>query len=677
MRARSRLAIAVAVSIVTHVAAQSPTTPAFSYQGRLLSIGAPLNGNVDMTFSLWDDPTLSAPANQVGSTITFDGVGANPPPVTVANGLFTVALDFGFPAFDGNARWVEVSVRFPAGSGVYTTLTPRQPITVAPYAIRSLIDNVGGGLTLPYAGSTNSAVPAFQVTNTGAGNAAAFIGNHITTPSLLVSTTGITALRANANTGDGIAVDGLGTVQGISGGTIAGSTGVRGISQGPVAVTTYGVYGTTNSANSVAAGVYGTSSTGPTQGVFGETTSTNGGAAGVWGRASGATGATTGVLGWANSSTDGAAGVAGTALSGSGVTRGVTGTTNSGSDNAAGVLGSATSVNGVTFGVLGTTVSSNDTATGVSGIAGNPSGRTFGVQGQTLSTSDGATGVTGTAFQGNGATRGVEGRTNSIAADARGVSGIAAGASGATKAVYGNNLSVSANAIGVEGIVSAAGVAVTNYGVKGTSNSTGGFAAGVYGGVANGSANGVIGETTSVVAQTTGVWGRATGTTGQTYGVWGNSQSTAANAAGVFAEGNGVVAPGFPKAAALEINNGAIRVPQLAVRAAGVVTTSGGWTLIKSGNCEACPLFSCQDHCHTIGGFQDLTINNSLIIGGQSMIQVSIEGAPPAPASGCWAQVISTANGSAVVRVTAMGNICCATAPYTGTVKVNYLIINP
>jgi hypothetical protein len=75
-------------------------------------------------FGLWDALTVGA---QIGATKTSVGV---------ANGLFTISnLDFGANAFDGNARWLEIAVRCPAGSGSYTTLSPRQALTPAPYAL--------------------------------------------------------------------------------------------------------------------------------------------------------------------------------------------------------------------------------------------------------------------------------------------------------------------------------------------------------------------------------------------------------------------------------------------------------------------------------------------------------------------------------------------------------------
>lgn len=49
-----------------------------------------------------------------------------------------VSLEFGASAFTGDKRWLEIAVRSPAGSGSFTTLTPRQPLTASPYALKAL-----------------------------------------------------------------------------------------------------------------------------------------------------------------------------------------------------------------------------------------------------------------------------------------------------------------------------------------------------------------------------------------------------------------------------------------------------------------------------------------------------------------------------------------------------------
>ncbi len=107
--------------------AQTPLGTAFTYQGHLNSGGGAVNGTCDFQFGLWDAGVNGA---QIGSTQTVSSV-------TVANGLFIVQLDFGSSAFTGDARWLEIAVRCPAGSGTYTTLTPRQSLTAAPYALYS------------------------------------------------------------------------------------------------------------------------------------------------------------------------------------------------------------------------------------------------------------------------------------------------------------------------------------------------------------------------------------------------------------------------------------------------------------------------------------------------------------------------------------------------------------
>jgi hypothetical protein len=104
---------------------QSLAGSAFTYQGRLTSGGAPVNGPCDFQFSLFD---AASAGTQIGSTQPATNV-------SVMNGLFTVAIDFGGGAFNGAARWLEIGVRCPAGSGSYTTLSPRQALHAAPYAL--------------------------------------------------------------------------------------------------------------------------------------------------------------------------------------------------------------------------------------------------------------------------------------------------------------------------------------------------------------------------------------------------------------------------------------------------------------------------------------------------------------------------------------------------------------
>jgi hypothetical protein len=122
------------VSVLAYAGAQGT---AFTYQGFLKVSGNPANANYDFQFSLW---TAASGGAQVGSTLTLTSV-------PVQNGLFTVSLDFG-NVWDGSDRYLQVAVR-PAGSGSYTTLTPRVKINPTPYAIWALSVPWSGIIGIP------------------------------------------------------------------------------------------------------------------------------------------------------------------------------------------------------------------------------------------------------------------------------------------------------------------------------------------------------------------------------------------------------------------------------------------------------------------------------------------------------------------------------------------------
>ncbi len=96
----------------------------FTYQGQLRNNGAPVNGSCDIAFRLYDAATsgtlLALPLTQT---------------IAIANGLFTTQLDFGATTFNGDARWLDMRVRCPAGSGTFTLFDQRQALTAVPYAI--------------------------------------------------------------------------------------------------------------------------------------------------------------------------------------------------------------------------------------------------------------------------------------------------------------------------------------------------------------------------------------------------------------------------------------------------------------------------------------------------------------------------------------------------------------
>lgn len=101
---------------------------AFTYQGELQTAGELTTNDCDFRFTLFDAETDGNPVgNQVEQI-------AQP----VVEGVFTLSLDFGPDVFDGQNRWVGIEVRCPTAVGNYQALSPRQPITAAPYAIRAL-----------------------------------------------------------------------------------------------------------------------------------------------------------------------------------------------------------------------------------------------------------------------------------------------------------------------------------------------------------------------------------------------------------------------------------------------------------------------------------------------------------------------------------------------------------
>ncbi len=113
------------LALVAHAA--SPGS-GVTYQGRLAEGGKPASGAFDLRFALFDAPGGGA---QIGQTLVFPSVG-------VVDGAFTVVLDFGVGAFDGNARWLEVAVRHTGQGASLATLDPRQAITPAPYALYAM-----------------------------------------------------------------------------------------------------------------------------------------------------------------------------------------------------------------------------------------------------------------------------------------------------------------------------------------------------------------------------------------------------------------------------------------------------------------------------------------------------------------------------------------------------------
>jgi hypothetical protein len=99
---------------------------AFTYHGRLTDNGSPANGRYDLRFVLYD---ADSGGNQFGPILTNTNM-------VVSSGVFIATLDFG-SVFDGNGRWLEISVRT-NGASNFATLAPRQNLTPIPYALTAI-----------------------------------------------------------------------------------------------------------------------------------------------------------------------------------------------------------------------------------------------------------------------------------------------------------------------------------------------------------------------------------------------------------------------------------------------------------------------------------------------------------------------------------------------------------
>lgn len=137
----------------------APAGSAFTYQGSLADGALPASGSFNLRFRLYDAATAGG---QIGATVSHSSV-------PVAGGLFTVVLDFGVGAFQGDARWLEIDVQPDVPGGLLTTLSPRQPLTPVPYALFAL-GGVGGGAYWQASGT--------HITNTNTGN----VGIGVATP---------------------------------------------------------------------------------------------------------------------------------------------------------------------------------------------------------------------------------------------------------------------------------------------------------------------------------------------------------------------------------------------------------------------------------------------------------------------------------------------------------------
>lgn len=99
---------------------------AITYQGYLSDQVGAVTDTCDFQFTLYSSAEGDI---SIGTT-------QNKLDVPVTDGIFMIeVLDFGEGVFKGQALHMEITVRCPAGTGTYTPLSPRQPISPSPYAL--------------------------------------------------------------------------------------------------------------------------------------------------------------------------------------------------------------------------------------------------------------------------------------------------------------------------------------------------------------------------------------------------------------------------------------------------------------------------------------------------------------------------------------------------------------
>lgn len=143
-----------------------------TYQGELSDGGNSASGNYEFSFALYDDLVAGV---QAGSTVTQV--------LTVADGLFTATPEFG-DVFDGTALYLEIGVRPEGSADPFTTLSPRQTLTAAPYALSlrpgaDIVGSVTSDAALSAHNTATSGSASYALrgeTDSNSGSAAAVFG---------------------------------------------------------------------------------------------------------------------------------------------------------------------------------------------------------------------------------------------------------------------------------------------------------------------------------------------------------------------------------------------------------------------------------------------------------------------------------------------------------------------
>lgn len=244
------------------------TGTAFTYQGSLIKSGTGVSDTCNFNFTLYD--ALSG-GSVVGSPVAKNSV-------SISNGIFTVDLDFGGTAFDGNARYLDIQVQC-TGDASMQQLSPRTALNGTPYAITAL--GLQPGVNVSGSDTSGRIFGAQNTATTGTG-----VGLYGDTQS--ATGAGVSGINLSSSTGGygvyGGSDHGIG-VYGNSMGDSGTPYGVYGIASDTGSATSYGVYGKSNS--SVGTGVGGIA---PMNGVYGEASNATGTTWGVYGKSNSAGG---------------------------------------------------------------------------------------------------------------------------------------------------------------------------------------------------------------------------------------------------------------------------------------------------------------------------------------------------------------------------------------------------
>lgn len=136
-----KLLVSLLLMLALMAPAMADTT--LTYQGRLDQNGQPASGEFSASFRLFSADTGGS---QVGATLART--------VLISDGLFQADLDFGVQAYE-TALWLEIGV-----NGL--TLTPRQRIAAAPFAVRALSSSACPGCNDELEAVVNQLVASVQ-----------------------------------------------------------------------------------------------------------------------------------------------------------------------------------------------------------------------------------------------------------------------------------------------------------------------------------------------------------------------------------------------------------------------------------------------------------------------------------------------------------------------------------